>query len=70
MASDGINAQQVRALRKLARGRVWCLRCGRTFQVETSACIAKGWPTCCAEIMTIDAPSERDEAYHAGKEDA
>ena len=44
---------------KLARNRVWCKSCGRTIQVDSSECLRNGWPTCCDETMTIDAPGER-----------
>ena len=43
----------------LSRGRVWCLRCGRTRRVDPAQCLAAGWPRCCGETMTIDSPDER-----------
>jgi hypothetical protein len=44
---------------KLSRGRVWCKRCGRTERVDSANCLRHGWPECCGETMTIDAPDER-----------
>lgn len=44
---------------KIRRGRVWCVKCGRTQNVEPAACFAVGWPLCCGETMTIDSPEER-----------
>lgn len=37
---------------------VWCLKCGAQLQVIPEKCIKLGWPTCCGETMTIDAPDE------------
>lgn len=44
---------------KLARGQVWCVRCGRTRRVDSGVCLRSGWPECCGETMTIDSPEER-----------
>jgi len=44
---------------KLSRGRVWCPTCGRTYIVNAGECLRLGWPECCGETMTIDAPAER-----------
>ena len=43
----------------LARGRVWCRKCGATRKVDTAKCLEQGWPMCCGETMTIDSPDER-----------
>lgn len=55
------------AIPQLARGRVWCLSCGVSRQVNSAKCLRDGWPTCCGETMTIDHPMERllrAEGYH------
>lgn len=44
---------------KLARGIVWCKKCGVFTKVNSDACLKKGWPKCCGETMTIDSPEER-----------
>lgn len=44
---------------KLARGQVWCRTCGATLRVDSADCFRSGWPECCGETMTIDAPDER-----------
>lgn len=44
---------------KLARGQVWCRHCGATMKVSSADCFRRGWPRCCGETMTIDAPDER-----------
>lgn len=46
---------------KLARGRVWCRTCGREQAIDPRAALAGGWPLCCGQTMTIDAPAERSE---------
>lgn len=45
---------------KLERGRVWCRECGRTERVDSAHALLHGWPKCCGETMTIDAPEERE----------
>lgn len=44
---------------KLARGRVWCTKCGYTMKVDSGRAMASGWPECCGYTMTIDSPQER-----------
>jgi len=44
---------------KLARGEVWCRKCGAHQKVNAAGALARGWPKCCGETMTIDAPGER-----------
>lgn len=44
---------------KLIRGQVWCRTCGYTQRVDSGDCLRNGWPMCCGETMTIDAPEER-----------
>jgi len=44
---------------QLARGKVWCHRCGSTRQVDSAQCLRTGWPKCCGETMSIDSPQER-----------
>lgn len=36
--------------------RVWCRKCGNSKTVDAAACLAKGWPKCCGQTMTIDKP--------------
>ena len=43
----------------IARGRVWCKKCGRTKKVDPAECFRSGWPECCGHTMTIDSPEER-----------
>lgn len=44
---------------QLARGIVWCKKCGRSQNVKSAKCLRVGWPMCCGETMTIDSPEER-----------
>lgn len=44
---------------RLARGQVWCRKCGRMQEVVAAYRLEHGWPKCCGETMTIDAPNER-----------
>lgn len=46
---------------KLARGQVWCRKCGHTQRVDSAGALRNGWPKCCGETMTIDSPDERKE---------
>lgn len=46
---------------KLDRGRVWCRTCGASLVVNPAECLRSGWPKCCGQTMTIDAPSERED---------
>lgn len=40
----------------LKRGLVWCKKCGREQKVNAANRLAKGWPECHGETMTIDHP--------------
>lgn len=51
---------------KLKRGKVWCVVCGRTQDVDSAECLRNGWPKCCGQTMTLDSPQERI-AFAAGK---
>lgn len=44
---------------KLARGQVWCTKCGRSERANSGAALKYGWPKCCGYTMTIDSPEER-----------
>lgn len=44
---------------KIKRGLVWCMKCGRSQEVNVAECIAEGWPQCCGETMWLDSPEER-----------
>lgn len=44
---------------QLARGRIWCRKCGASRKVDSATCLRTGWPKCCGETMTIDSPGER-----------
>lgn len=44
---------------KIARGLVWCRKCGISERVNPAVCMRSGWPKCCGQTMTIDAPWER-----------
>ena len=55
----GIHSRIVDQVPNLARGQVWCLKCGATRKVDSARCLRTGWPKCCGETMTIDDPKER-----------
>lgn len=44
---------------KIARGMVWCKKCGRSQKVDPAECFSTGWPECCGKTMAIDSPEER-----------
>ena len=44
---------------KIRRGQVWCRTCSATMRVDPDDCLAHGWPSCCGQTMTLDAPDER-----------
>lgn len=54
-----INEALAKSHSKLSRGRVWCRKCSRSQSVDAADCLRRGWPECCGETMTIDAPNER-----------
>lgn len=56
---DAMYRDMVAGDAKLARGRVWCRRCGATQTVDSASALRHGWPECCGETMTIDSPEER-----------
>lgn len=41
-------------LSKLKRGLVWRYSCGRKLHVDSTECLARGWPKCCGSTMTND----------------
>lgn len=43
----------------LARGEVWCTKCGAHQYVNPAKSLRWGWPRCCGFTMTIDSPEER-----------
>lgn len=43
----------------LARGKVWCRRCGGSRAVDPAECLRSGWPICHGATMTIDSPEEQ-----------
>lgn len=43
----------------LARGIVWCHKCGAMQRVNVAKCFGRGWPVHCGETMSIDSPDER-----------
>lgn len=52
----------------LARGRVWCLKCGRSRKVDTYACMRSGkWPKHCGRRMVMETPEEHREAVLANR---
>jgi hypothetical protein len=51
----------VAAVPQLKRGRVWCRKCGFTMSVDSASCLTYGWPKCCGQTMTIDAPADQSE---------
>ncbi len=40
-------------------GEVYCRKCGRVERVNYARCLTHGWPKCCGETMTVDAPKEK-----------
>lgn len=56
---DTIHDKMAAAYPKLAKGQVWCRRCGASMRVDAAGALARGWPKCCGYTMTIDAPEER-----------
>lgn len=50
---------EIAAIPQLARGLVWCTKCGRKQIVKAGYCLRYGWPKCCGYTMTIDSPEER-----------
>ena len=50
----------ISAIPQIARGQVWCKKCGHTEKVNgTAAIFGGGWPKCCGYTMTIDSPAEQ-----------
>lgn len=54
------------AVPQIARGKVWCITCGRMQRVDGAKALRQGWPKCCGATMTIDSPQWR--TAHARKE--
>jgi len=52
---------EIAAIPQIARGLVWCRKCGKEQKVNGSECLHSGWPKCCGYTMTIDSPEERRE---------
>jgi hypothetical protein len=51
----------IAAIPQIARGQVWCTKCGHTERANGArATLGGGWPKCCGYTMTIDSPAERD----------
>lgn len=55
----GLHARLAESHEKLRRGQVWCRRCGSTKRVDAEVALRTGWPKCCGNTMTIDAPGEQ-----------
>lgn len=53
---------------QLARGRVWCVKCGFTQPVNSGHALAGGWPLHCGQTMTIDSPQEREAMKRASSQ--
>lgn len=45
---------------QMARGKVWCHKCGREQDVDSADCLRRGWPKCCGATMSLDSPAERN----------
>ena len=60
MSVSGLHRKIVDRVPQLRRGQVWCYRCGKTQKVNSADCLARGWPECCNETMSIDSPTERN----------
>jgi hypothetical protein len=50
--------KEIAGIPKIARGLVWCIKCGAWQPVNSGACLRSGWPKCCGYTMTIDSPEE------------
>ncbi len=37
----------------LKKGELKCSTCGRESKVDSSECLANGWPKCCGYTMTL-----------------
>lgn len=59
--SIGLYDKLVNSHPTLARGKVWCISCGKTKKVDSVECFRSGWPTCCGYTMTLDSPKERKQ---------
>lgn len=42
----------------LARGMVFCWKCGAEQSVKAANCLRDGWPMCCGETMRLDEPEK------------
>jgi len=51
--------KMVQGSERLKRGRVWCVKCGASKEINSALCLRLGWPKCCGQTMTIDSPEER-----------
>lgn len=51
--------KEIAGIPKIARGLVWCIKCGAMRSVNGGQCMRSGWPLCCGQTMTIDSPQER-----------
>lgn len=58
-ALAGLHDRLAQSNPQLARGQVWCHRCGHTQQVDSADCLRRGWPKHCGETMSVDSPAER-----------
>jgi hypothetical protein len=51
--------EQIAAIPQIARGIVWCTKCGHKQDVKGKFCLQYGLPRCCGYTMTIYSPEER-----------
>lgn len=58
--SELLANQIVGSSAKLQRGKLWCLQCGKTIEVDSVKSLLKGWATCCGQTMSLDSPHERE----------
>jgi hypothetical protein len=55
-AIRNIHAKIAADVPSIARGQVWCRKCGHMQKVNGAHCLAHGWPKHCGATMSIEPP--------------
>lgn len=66
MRPIGVYKGMTESVPQLRRGRVWCVLCNRTQEVDAAECLRSGWPKCHG-TMSIDSPEERKALAKVGE---